>query len=141
MFIFYYLGIAVTSVMAAGNIQYIPEILVNQSKGNSTCTVNRPKNLRQKYRDMIPGWIGILLSVSACRRTGKERSLLTNSLSSRDKDELMVSLNSFFNPMLKMGVPVSTLSYNVVTKTGTSLPFLVSQSEKCSHLLYLPKIN
>ena len=142
MFAFYYLGIAVTSVMTAGNIQYVPEILVFQSRGNSACIVNRPRNLRHKYRGMISGWIGIFLSVSACRRTGKESSILTNNnLSSRDIDELMVSLNSYFHPMLKMGARVSTLSYNVVINTGTSLPFLVSKSEKCFQLQYLPKIN
>jgi len=93
VFILYYLGIAVTSVMAAGNIQYVPEILVIRSRGNSVCIVNRPTNFRQKYWGRIPGWIAIFLSVRACMWTGKESSLLTNSLSSRDKDELMVSLN------------------------------------------------
>lgn len=100
MFVFYYMGIVVTSVMAAGNIQYVPEILVIQSRGNSACIVNRPTNLRQKYRDTIPGWIGIFLSVSAFKLTGKESSPLTNRLSSRDKDELMANLNSYFHPML-----------------------------------------
>lgn len=115
-----------TSVMEAGNIQYVPEILAIQSRGSSAYVVSRPTNIRQKYPDTIPGWIGIFLSVSACRRTGKESSLLTSSLSSRDKEELMASLNSYFHPMLKIGATVSTLSYNVVIRTGTS-SLLVSQ--------------
>jgi hypothetical protein len=136
-----YLRKRVISIMAAGNVQYVPEILVIQSRGNSASIVIRPINLRQKYRVTIPGWIGIFLSVSDCRLAGRECSLLSKSLFSRDKDELMVSLNSYFHPMLKMDAPVSTLSYNVMINTGTYLPILVSKSEKCFHLLYLPKIN
>jgi hypothetical protein len=46
MLVYQYLGIAVTSIMAAGNIQYVPEILVIQSRNNSASIVIRPMNLR-----------------------------------------------------------------------------------------------
>jgi len=61
--------------MAAGNIQYVPEILVIQSRGNSACIVNSPTSLRQEYRGTIPGWIGIFPLNQRLQADGKRKRL------------------------------------------------------------------
>jgi hypothetical protein len=54
---------------------------------------------------------------------GRECSLLSKILSSWDKDEVMVSLNLYFHPILKMDNPGSTLPYNAVINTGDVFTF------------------